>query len=98
MNTKQKKSGRRCQVTGRGPIRGKSYTKRGIAKKKKGIGLNITGIVKRNFRPNIFKKRYWLTNEKRFVSIKLSAAAMRTIEKRGVETVVREMRAKGIKL
>lgn len=87
-----------CQVTGRRPARGRSYTTRGIAKKKKGIGIKITGVNKRRFLPNLFKKRYWLNDENRFVTLKLSAAAMRTIEKNGLETVVREMRAAGQKI
>lgn len=87
-----------CQVTGRRPMRGRTYTTRGIAKKKKGIGIKITGVTKRRFLPNLFKKRYWLAEENRFVTLKLSAAAMRTIEKNGLATVVRELRAAGQKI
>lgn len=87
---------KRCQVTGKAPARGYSYAIRGIAKKKKGIGLNITGKTKRRFEPNLLKKKIWLADEKRFVTLRLSAAALRTIEKRGACAVVKEMRAKGV--
>jgi len=84
-----------CQVTGKRPARGYKYAIRGIAKKKKGIGLKVTGKTKRRFRPNLIKKRLWLGSENRFVTLRLSTAALRTIDKRGIEEVVREMRAAG---
>ena len=49
---------RTCQVTGRKPSSGRIYALRGIAKKKKGIGLKITGITNRRFLPNLQKKRW----------------------------------------
>ncbi|MCB1149603.1 MAG: 50S ribosomal protein L28 [Chlamydiia bacterium] len=90
--------GKKCQLTGKRQTRGNTYAIRGIAKKKKGIGLKITGKTRRSFKPNIHKKRFWLPDEKRFVTLKLSAAAIRTIEKRGILPVVREMRANGQKI
>lgn len=87
-----------CEVTGRRPQRGFTYTIRGIAKKKKGIGLKVTGKTKRRFQPNLVTKRLWLTEENRFITLKLSMAALRTIDKRGLSTVVREMRAQGHKI
>ncbi len=85
-----------CQVTGKKPTRGYKYAIRGIAKKKKGIGLKVTGKTKRRFQPNLIKKRLWLSSENRFVTLKLSTSALRTVDKQGLETVVRKMRAKGI--
>jgi large subunit ribosomal protein L28 len=87
-----------CQVTGRGPSRGFSYVTRGIAKKKKGIGLKITGRTSRRFLPNLQVKRMWFSEEKRFVTLKLSAAAMRTIEKHGLAAIVRTLRKQGQKI
>lgn len=87
-----------CQVTGKKPRRGYKYAIRGIAKKKKGIGLKVTGKTKRRFVPNIFKKRIWLSDENRFISLKLSAAALRTIDRLGIAAVVKEMRVKGEKV
>jgi len=89
---------RRCQVTDKKPAKGRSYTIRGIAKKKKGIGLNITGKTKRRFLPNLMTKKLWFAEENRFIRIRLSAAAMRTIDKRGLAAVVKDMRAKGEKV
>lgn len=85
---------RTCQVTGRKPSSGRSYTLRGIAKKKKGIGLKITGITNRRFQPNLKKKRFFLSEENRFVTLRLSTAAMRTIDKKGLAAVIRDMRKK----
>ena len=87
-----------CQVTGKKPVKGRSYTVRGIAKKKKGIGLNITGKSKRRFLPNLMKKRFWLDEENRFITLKLSAKAIRDIDKKGLSTIVKEMRKKGQKI
>ncbi|MDR2540068.1 MAG: 50S ribosomal protein L28 [Chlamydiales bacterium] len=89
---------KRCQVTGKRPVRGKSYAIRGIPKKKKGIGLKVTGIKKRRFQPNLTKKRLWFAEENRFINLTLSANALRTINKNGLPSVVRELRKKGEKL
>jgi large subunit ribosomal protein L28 len=89
---------KRCQVTGKKPVVGRTYVTRGIAKKKKGIGLKTTGKTKRRFLPNLVHKRIWLPEENRFVTLRLSTAGMRTIEKRGVQKVVNELRARGEKV
>ncbi|MCK4935014.1 MAG: 50S ribosomal protein L28 [Simkaniaceae bacterium] len=89
---------RMCQVTGKKPGQGKKYSRRGIAKKKKGIGLNVTGTTKRRFLPTVFKKRFWFSEENRFITLKLSTHAMRTIDKLGLSAVVRTMRASGKKI
>ena len=87
-----------CQVTGRKPARGYKYAIRGIAKKQKGIGLKVTGKTKRRFQPNLLKKRFWFAEENRFITLKLSAAAMRTVDLNGIASVVSEMRARGEKV
>lgn len=84
-----------CQVTGKKPTRGYKYAIRGIAKKKKGIGLKVTGKTKRRFEPNLVKKRIWFPEENRFITLRLATSALRTIDKVGVAEVVREMRARG---
>lgn len=89
---------KKCQVTGRRPSVGMTYTIRGIAKKKKGIGLKIVGKDSRRFLPNVRKKRFWLSEEKRFITLKLTPAAMRTIDKCGLATIVRDLRARGQKI
>ena len=79
-------------------MRGNSYAIRGIAKKKKGIGLKITGIKKRRFQPNLVKKRFYYTEENRFVTLRLSINAMRTIDKVGLASIIRDLRARGQKI
>jgi len=85
-----------CQVTGKKAARGFSYAIRGIAKKKKGIGLKVTGKTKRRFQPNLVKKRVWFNAENRFITLRLTTNALRTIDKLGIDTVVRKMRAEGV--
>lgn len=87
-----------CQVTGKKPVRGYKYAIRGIAKKKKGIGLKVTGKTKRRFQPNLLTKRFWFAEENRFITLKLSSSAMRTIDKLGVAAVVHKMRVEGQKI
>lgn len=84
-----------CEVTGKKPARGYKYAIRGIAKKKKGIGLKVTGKTKRRFKPNLMKKRIWFGEENRFITLKLCSTALRTISKSGISPVVRKMRANG---
>lgn len=85
---------KKCVITGRKPSSGRSYALRGIAKKKKGIGLKITGITNRRFEPNLQKKRLWDPEKGVFVTLRLSTAAMRTIDKRGLSAVLRSARKK----
>ena len=87
-----------CQVTGKRPVTGNSYAIRGIAKKKKGVGLKVTGITRRRFLPNLVKKRFWFAEENRFVTLRLATSAMRTIDKVGLATIIRQMRAEGQKI
>ena len=90
--------GRQCQVTGKKPSTGNKYARRGIAKKKKGIGLKITGIKRRRFLPNLMKKRFWFQEEDRFITLRLTTSGMRTIDKLGLAKVVRNMRNSGQKI
>lgn len=87
-----------CQVTGKKAGRGYKYTTRGIAKKNKGIGIKVTGKTLRRFLPNLVTKRFWFAEENRFISLKLCTSAIRTIDKRGLATVVRDLRAAGQKI
>jgi large subunit ribosomal protein L28 len=89
---------RKCQVTGKIPVRGNSYALRGIAKKKKGVGLKVTGIKRRRFLPNLSKKRFWFPEENRFITLSVTSNGMRTIDKHGLATIVRQMRARGEKI
>ena len=71
-----------CQVTGKKPIRGRSVSHSNIK-------------TKRRFLPNLQTKRFFFAEEDRWVTIKLSTEALRTINKNGLATVIKEMRAAG---
>ena len=86
---------RQCALTGKKSRFGRSYALRGIAKKKKGIGLKITGCTNRRFLPNLKTKRLWIPEEKRFITLRLSAAALRTIDKKGMGAILHQMRKTG---
>ena len=49
--------GRRCSICGKGPLRGQQISRRGLPKKKGGVGLKITGRSKRSFKPNLQRVR-----------------------------------------
>ena len=82
-----------CELTGKRPAPGYKYAIRGIAKKKKGIGLKVTGKTRRRFQPNLQTKRLWVPAEGRWITIKLSCSAMRTIDKLGIDAVLRKKAA-----
>jgi large subunit ribosomal protein L28 len=48
--------------------------------------------------PNLQEKRFWFTGESRWIKLRISTAAMREIDKRGIDAVVRDMRAAGQKV
>jgi large subunit ribosomal protein L28 len=71
-----------CQVTGKTPIGGNKVSHSNIK-------------TKRRFLPNLQTKRFFLAEENKWVVLKLSADGIRTINKRGLLTVVKELRAQG---
>jgi len=58
-----------CEICGKGTVAGRSYATRGLARRKNGAGIKITGITKRSFRPNIIKKRIVLNGSVKKVKI-----------------------------
>jgi large subunit ribosomal protein L28 len=74
-----------CQVTGKRAMRGYKVSH----SNRKTIKFT---------EPNLQEKRFWLGSEARWVKLRLSVAAMREIDKRGIEAVVREVRAAGQKV
>lgn len=72
-----------CQVTGKKPITGHKVS---FSNKKS----------KRRFLPNLQTKRFYLVEEDRWVTLKVSSDAIRTINKNGLLAVVKELRAKGV--
>jgi large subunit ribosomal protein L28 len=51
--------------------------------------------TKRRFLPNLQHRKFWVESEKRWVSLRLSNAALRTIDKNGIDSVLAKMRARG---
>jgi large subunit ribosomal protein L28 len=54
--------------------------------------------TKRRFLPNLQSRRFWLENENRFIRLRVSTAALRTIDKNGIEAVLEKLRAAGEKI
>jgi large subunit ribosomal protein L28 len=74
-----------CQVTGKVPIGGNKVSHSNIK-------------TKRRFLPNLQKKRFYLAEEDKWITLKLSTTALRTINKNGLLSVVKELRARGEKI
>ncbi len=74
-----------CQVTGKVPVGGNKVSHSNIK-------------TKRRFLPNLQKKRFYLAEEDKWISLKLTTDAIRTINKKGLFTVVKELRARGEKI
>ncbi len=71
-----------CQVTGKSPMSGNNVSH---AKNRR----------RRRFLPNLHTHKFWVASEGRFVSLRLSSKGMRIIDKRGIDSVLGEMRARG---
>ncbi len=74
-----------CQVTGKSPL----------------VGSNVSHSnrhTKRRFEINLRHKRFWLEDEKRWISLRVSARGMRIIDRLGLAKVVGQLRARGEKL
>jgi large subunit ribosomal protein L28 len=72
-----------CSITGSKATRGSVIHRRGLAKKKGGVGRHITKIVPRVFGPNLRRQRIWVPELKKFVRIRVSARGLKTINKNG---------------
>ncbi|MFT3736584.1 MAG: 50S ribosomal protein L28 [Rhodocyclaceae bacterium] len=71
-----------CIVTGKGPMVGNNVS-------------HANNKTKRRFLPNLQSRRFWVESENRFVSLRVSNAGLRTIDKRGIEVVLAELRERG---
>ncbi len=58
-----------CYYCGKGPIFGNKITRRGLAKKKGGVGQKITGITKRKFKPNLQKVKAFVGGKTRSINV-----------------------------
>lgn len=71
-----------CQVTGKRPMSGHHVS-------------HANNKTKRRFLPNLQSRRFWLESENRWIRLRLSNAALRTIDKNGIDAVLADMRARG---
>ena len=71
-----------CQVTGKGPMSGNNVS-------------HANNKTKRRFLPNQQYRRFWVESENRWVRLRISANALRTIDKVGIDAVLADMRARG---
>lgn len=71
-----------CQVTGKKPMVGNNVS-------------HANNRTKRRFLPNLQSRRFWLESENRWVRLRVTNAALRTIDKNGIESVLAELRASG---
>ncbi len=74
-----------CQVTGKKTISGNHVSK-------------SNNKVKRKFYPNLFKKKFYLPEEDRWITLRVSAQTIKTINKKGIYAVLRDARAKGVRV
>ncbi len=78
-----------CAITGKRTTAGRMIARRGLPKYKGGVGLKTTGITPRKFKPNTQTKKIWVPELKKFVRIKLSTKALKTMDRNGVYQVLR---------
>jgi len=74
-----------CQVTGKRPATGNNVS-------------HANNITRRRFMPNLHYHRFWVESEQRWVRLRLSSKGLRTIDKKGIETVLAELRQRGEKV
>jgi large subunit ribosomal protein L28 len=71
-----------CQVTGKRPMSGNNVS-------------HANNKTKRRFLPNLHYRRFWMETENRWVRLRISTAALRLIDKKGIDAVVADLRARG---
>ena len=71
-----------CDVTGKGPMVGNNVS-------------HANNKTKRRFLPNLQQRRFWVESENRFISLRLTTAGIRLIDKKGIDAVLADLRAKG---
>lgn len=71
-----------CQVTGKGVLTGNNVS-------------HANNKTRRRWMPNIHERRFWVASENRWVKLKVSTNALRTIDKNGIDAVLADLRAAG---
>jgi large subunit ribosomal protein L28 len=76
---------RTCQVTGKGALSGNNVS-------------HANNKTRRRWLPNLHDRRFWVPSEKRWVSLRVSSHGLRTIDKKGIEVVLADLRKRGEKV
>ena len=71
-----------CQVTGKGPVTGNNIS-------------HANNKTRRRFLPNLQHHRFWVESENRFVRLRVTSSGLRTIDKKGIDVVLAELRSRG---
>ncbi len=71
-----------CKVTGKRPMTGNNVS-------------HANNRTKRRFLPNLQSRRFWVESENRWVRLRVSCSALRTIDKNGIDAVLADLRASG---
>ena len=71
-----------CQVTGKRPMSGNNVS-------------HAHNKTRRRFLPNLHSHRFWVESEQRFVKLRVSSHGMRIIDKKGIDAVLKDIRARG---
>jgi large subunit ribosomal protein L28 len=71
-----------CKVTGKRPMTGNNVS-------------HANNRTKRRFLPNLQYRRFWVESENRWVRLRVSCSALRTIDKNGIDAVLADLRASG---
>ena len=74
-----------CEVTGKKPMVGNNVS-------------HANNKTRRRFSANIHERRFWVASENRWVKLRISTNALRTIDKNGIDAVLAELRASGVKV
>ena len=74
-----------CQVTGKRPVAGNNVS-------------HANNRTRRRFLPNLQTHRFWVESEKRFVKLRITTKGMRIIDKKGIDQVLADIRANGVKV
>ncbi len=74
-----------CEVTGKKPMKGNRVS-------------HANNRTLRRFLPNLQSRRFWVESENRWIRLRVSGAGLRTIDKKGIDVVLSEMRAQGAKV
>jgi large subunit ribosomal protein L28 len=72
-----------CQITGKAPMVGNNVS-------------HANNKTKRRFLPNLQYRRIWVESEKRWIRMRITNAALRLIDKKGIDVLLADMRARGV--